>query len=154
VRGLTKDRDPRPIPILDPLLPVLEGWKLKSGGSGRVIPSLRSDGKKIDKSAPGASLRRVLRDLGLEREGLGRYEATRHTFASQWAMAGRPLRELQAILGHSSIAVTERYAHLAPGYWAPGVHSALAVDLAPGTESVADASERTIDRVQSTVTGL
>lgn len=139
-RGQTKDRDPRPVPILDPLVPVLEAWRLKTGGTGLVIPPLRCDGEKIDKSTPGNMLRPALKGLGLEREGLGWYEATRHTFASQWAMAGRPLRELQAILGHSSIAVTERYAHLAPGFWAPGVHSALAVDLAPGTGSVADIS--------------
>lgn len=132
VKGQTKDRDPRPVPILDPLLPVLEAWRLRHPGPGRVIPPLRSDGKKIDKHTPGNFLRPVLERLGLAREGLGWYESTRHSFASHWAMAGRPLRELQAILGHSSIAVTERYAHLSPGYFAPGVHEALAVSLAEG----------------------
>ena len=129
VKGPTKDRDPRPVPILDALYPVLAAWKVKTGGAGVVVPPLRSDGKKVDKNTPGKALREALEALGLAREGLGWYEATRHTFASHWAMAGRPLRELQAILGHSSIAVTERYAHLAPGYWAPGVHAALALDL-------------------------
>jgi integrase len=132
VKGATKDRDPRPVPILDPLLPVLKAWRLRHPGTGLVVPPLRCDGRHVDKKTPGNALRKALPALGLERAGLGWYEATRHTFASQWAMAGRPLRELQKILGHSSIAITERYAHLAPGYWAPGVHAALAVDLSRG----------------------
>jgi site-specific recombinase XerD len=56
----------------------------------------------------------VLGQLKLARPGLGWYEATRHTFASQWVMAGRSLEELKEILGHYSVVVTERYAHLRP----------------------------------------
>lgn len=140
IKGPTKDRDPRPVPILDALLPVLKAWHLKTGGEGLVVPPLRCDGKKIDKGTPGKALRAALKATGLEREELGWYEATRHTFASHWAMAGRPLRELQGILGHSSIAITERYAHLAPGFFGPGVHSALAVSLQPGSQNVAQIS--------------
>jgi hypothetical protein len=42
------------------------------------------------------------------------YEATRHTFASHWVKAGRPLAQLANVLGHSATWVTERYAHLRP----------------------------------------
>lgn len=136
-KGTTKDKDPRPVPILDALLPVLKAWRLRHPGTGLVIPSLRSDGEKIDKASPGKALRAALASCGLERPGLGWYECTRHTFASHWAMAGRPLRELQKILGHSSIAITERYAHLAPGFWAPGVHAALPISLSTGAGAVA-----------------
>jgi integrase len=38
----------------------------------------------------------------------------RHTCASWLVMAGVPLPEVRDLLGHSSIKVTERYAHLAP----------------------------------------
>jgi integrase len=137
VKGPVKDREPRAVPILDPLLPVLQAWRLRHPGPGRVVPPLRKDGSKIDKGTPGPLLQAALEGLGLAREELGWYEATRHTFASHWAMSGRPLRELQKLLGHSSIAVTERYAHLAPDFWAPGVHSALAVDLTGGDAPVA-----------------
>lgn len=137
VGGLTKDREPRPVPILDPLLPVLKAWHVKTGGKGLVIPPLRSDGEHVDKSTPAQHLRKVLVDLELPPlEPKPWYQATRHTFASQWAMAGRPMRELQAILGHASISDTERYAHLAPGYWSEGVHSALAIDLSPSAAPV------------------
>ncbi len=40
----------------------------------------------------------------------------RHTFASHFVQNGGDLLTLQKILGHSSITVTMRYAHLAPDY--------------------------------------
>ena len=38
----------------------------------------------------------------------------RHTFASRLVMAGVDLRTIQALMGHKSINMTLRYAHLAP----------------------------------------
>ena len=35
----------------------------------------------------------------------------RHTFGTRAADAGAPLRAIQDVMGHSSIAMTERYAH-------------------------------------------
>ena len=40
----------------------------------------------------------------------------RHTFISHLVMRGVPLRTVQVLAGHSTIAVTEKYAHLAPDY--------------------------------------
>jgi integrase len=42
------------------------------------------------------------------------FHALRHTFASWLTMKGRPLKEVSELLGHSSVKMTERYAHLAP----------------------------------------
>lgn len=42
------------------------------------------------------------------------YEAGRHTFASQWVLNGGSIEKLRVILGHSTVLVTERYAHLKP----------------------------------------
>lgn len=47
----------------------------------------------------------------------------RHTCASWLAIAGVPLTEVRDLLGHSSVAMTERYAHLAP----ENVRAAVAV---------------------------
>ena len=40
----------------------------------------------------------------------------RHTFASHFMMNGGDLYTLAAILGHRSIDMTQRYAHLSPAY--------------------------------------
>ena len=49
-----------------------------------------------------------------QRAGLSgvRFHDLRHTFASWWVMRGGDLYQLQKLMGHSSVQVTERYAHL------------------------------------------
>ena len=61
----------------------------------------------VDRPLKGALKRAGLRPI--------RFHDRRHSFASQLASAGRALKEVQELLGHESIAVTMRYAHLAPG---------------------------------------
>ena len=39
----------------------------------------------------------------------------RHSFASQAVIGRAPLNQVQSWLGHSTITMTMRYAHLAPG---------------------------------------
>lgn len=48
----------------------------------------------------------------------GSLHCLRHTFCSHLVMKGVPLRTVQLLAGHSSYAVTERYAHLAPDHLA------------------------------------
>ena len=43
-----------------------------------------------------------------------RWHDCRHTFCSRLAMAGVPLKTIQILAGHKTIAMTARYAHLAP----------------------------------------
>ncbi len=120
-RRKPKDKDSRIVPILDGLLPVLQAWKLRCGGEGDtlVIPPMRKDGEFVKKSTSGRRLQATLKRLGLDRPGLGWYEATRHTFASQWVMAGGSIEKLKEILGHYSVVMTERYAHLKPELFTP-----------------------------------
>jgi len=46
-----------------------------------------------------------------ERSRIERFHShlCRHTFATEWRAAGGSLAALQAVLGHGTIAVTERY---------------------------------------------
>ncbi len=38
----------------------------------------------------------------------------RHTFCSPLAMQGAPMRGVQELVGHQSLAMTQRYSHLSP----------------------------------------
>lgn len=142
VKGPLKDKDSRMVPILDGLLPVLRERKAASGGKGLIVPPLRRDGKKIDKATPGNFLRAALKACELQREGLGWYECTRHTFASQWVMAGGSIEKLKEILGHYSVTMTERYAHLKPELFMERDLGTISVDLSPAAGEVTALHER------------
>jgi site-specific recombinase XerC len=44
-----------------------------------------------------------------------RWHDLRHSFASQLVSSSVPIRQVQEWLGHSTITMTMRYSHLAPG---------------------------------------
>lgn len=52
----------------------------------------------------------------LDRAGLNnlRFHDLRHTYASHLINQGVSLYEVQTLLGHSSLQMTQRYAHLQP----------------------------------------
>lgn len=77
----------------------------------------------------GAMMKVVLAQLELPE--MRWYEATRHTFASQWVLNGGSLETLREMMGHSSVTVTERYAHLIPGLYSDADRSRVTVDLQP-----------------------
>jgi len=54
---------------------------------------------------------RAYKGAGLKPIG---WHTLRHTFASHLAMLGVSMRAIQELLGHATIQMTERYAHLAP----------------------------------------
>jgi integrase len=132
VEGPLKDIDSRVVPIQDALHPLLAQWKLRSKGEGRVVPAMRSDGEFLDSH----TLRKHLADVlpKLELPLITWYQATRHTFASQWILAGQGIETLREIMGHSTVQVTERYAHLRPDMFGPTHRGALKISLAPGAE--------------------
>jgi integrase len=81
----------------------------------------------------GVRIASVQRSFGTacERAGITdfRFHDLRHTCAAWLVQAGVPLTEVRDVLGHSTIKMTERYAHLAP----ENVRAALA--LLEGEES-------------------
>ncbi|KKM98158.1 hypothetical protein LCGC14_1160800 [marine sediment metagenome] len=62
------------------------------------------------------SFRRALLRSGIELPKGQASHALRHTFASHFIQKGGNILTLQKILGHSSLAMTMRYAHLAPDH--------------------------------------
>ncbi len=69
------------------------------------------DGKYLTKGECKHPLWRACKKAGLRRVG---WHVLRHTFASHLAMRGVPLRTIMELMGHSTIAMTMRYAHLSP----------------------------------------
>jgi len=79
-----------------------------------------------------------------------RLHDTRHHFASWFVMRGGSLQALKEILGHSSLAMTMRYAHLAPEHLRrevakterPSISAALSTKSAQRLPSHVDARGR------------
>jgi integrase len=126
--GRLKDDDSRIVPIQDDLLPILKAAKLRTGHE-LVVPPLRRRRKFMKPSTLWKALRKVRAAAQPPLPAVNWYQATRHTYASQWVMAGGDMRELQMHLGHSTVLVTERYAHLRPGAFSPEARKRLRVDL-------------------------
>jgi integrase len=80
-----------------------------------VFPAL--DGSK--QKQPNVVFARTVEEIGLN-DGVKDqrkrvcFHTMRHTFASRLAMAGIPLYTIKEAMGHHTIAMTERYAHLMP----------------------------------------
>ena len=106
--GPTKSGRERKVPMTERLVEALRRVKHLRG----KLVFCRVDGKpltlwQLHERLWGACRRAGLREI--------RWHDLRHTFASQLISAGVPLRQVQDWLGHSTITMTMRYSHLAPG---------------------------------------
>ena len=72
-------------------------------------------GNRIHYKSPHAAFVRACSGSGVRKI---RIHDLRHTYASHFVMGGGDLFVLQKLLGHSSITMTERYAHLSPDHLA------------------------------------
>ncbi len=139
--GPLKDDDPRVVPILVSLAPVLRAWKVRTGGKGLLFPPLvaKRGGRPgappqfVREHTLGKRLRAALDELKLNRPGLNWYRCTRHTFASTWVRGGGSLEALATVMGHADPATTRRYAHLRVDLFREADLAAVSVDLSrPG----------------------
>lgn len=107
--------------------------KLPKSGKTRKVP-LSADAREALRKLPSRLMRGYVFGTGKKRLTTGELQAPlrtaskraelvrvgwhvlRHTFASQLVMKGVSLRVVQDWMGHSTITMTERYAHLAPGF--------------------------------------
>jgi len=108
VVGPTKSGKERKVPMTERLGGALRRVKHLRG----KLVFCRADGKpltlwQLHERLWGACRRAGLREI--------RWHDLRHSFASQLVMANVPLRQVQDWLGHSTMAMTMRYSHLAPG---------------------------------------
>jgi site-specific recombinase XerD len=107
---------------------ILSALKDASFGMGSVF-SLRSPRCWFDPAVKAARIK----DFS--------WHCLRHTFISRLVMAGVDLRTVQELAGHKSIAMTCRYAHLAPGHQQAAVEKLLAEPSA--TRTATEGSEGT-----------
>lgn len=114
----TKNECVRYVPILDSLLPILIEWKTKaineivfSSCAGKIFhPSARIFQEVFKAILTKAEFPKIIK-AGKQRHYI-RFHDLRHTFASHFMMGGGNIYKLKNILGHSSIEMTMRYAHL------------------------------------------
>jgi integrase len=120
ITGPLKDDDSRIVPIVAGLATVLATWRKRNPDAIHVC--------HMNQHAPGEELRAALKRLQLRQ--VTWYQATRHTFASHWVLGGNSIEKLREIMGHSSVQVTERYAHLLPELFAAKDLERADLDLA------------------------
>lgn len=107
-----------------------DDWDPKTGSSVRNVPLNKSameiierqkninqeyvfvskKGIKTHPNSPYIAIKRALKALNID----GDVHTFRHTFASHLAMKGANMYELKELLGHSTIEMTQKYAHLSP----------------------------------------
>lgn len=104
--GSTKSNRERHIPMHAGVYAALFARKK---ATGHVFTKER--GQPLDDDYLQRRLRALCKEVGMRKIG---WHTLRHTFASHLAMRGVPLNTVQALLGHSTIQMTMRYAHLAP----------------------------------------
>jgi len=96
---------------------VKEMFANKKQGKKGALVFTNPDGGKVNEAS--GVYKRVVEELGFNKDIEDRrhkvvFHTLRHTFASWLVQEGEHLYVVQKLLGHSTIAMTERYSHLAP----------------------------------------
>ena len=96
----------REIPLCDDVLAAL-----KSNRHLKTLVFCKPSGKIWQTKDTYAPLHFACAKAGIRKVG---WHVLRHTFASHLVMKGAPLKSVQEFLGHSTMEMTMRYAHLSP----------------------------------------
>lgn len=105
----------RQIPLNDEAVELLKQWQSQMvQDSGFVFTG--KVGSRVNNARK--AWQKLLQDAGIEHF---RWHDLRHHFASKLVMAGVDLNTVRELLGHSTITMTLRYAHLAPEHKAAAV---------------------------------
>jgi len=102
----TKNGEDRYVRLTDRARSVLE--RLEPKESGPVFTFRGKAIRNVDTSFDRARVMAGLEDV--------RFHDLRHTFASRLVQKGVPLYEVMQLTGHKSLAMVQRYAHLAPDF--------------------------------------
>lgn len=105
----TKNDKIRELPLAWDAIEALRIQRSRVGGE-LVFP--HQDGTNLNDHATAYAIEKLCGKLGMRRL---HNHVLRHTFASHAVMRGISMRQVQEWLGHASIVVTMRYAHLSEG---------------------------------------
>ncbi|HUX66901.1 MAG TPA: site-specific integrase [Terriglobales bacterium] len=110
----TKNGQAHYAPLNQAAIEALLRLKALAGGSPWVIVNA-ADGKGRYRGLPRRKPRSWF-EPAVAKAGLGQFpwHCLRHTFASRLVMAGVDIRTVAELMGHRTLAMTMRYAHLAP----------------------------------------
>ena len=101
----TKNRTPRSVPLGHYALVVIQQWQHQQGTlHGKVFPSGGQADLDCHKAWTTALRRAAINNF--------RFHDLRHTCASYLAMSGASLLEIADVLGHKTLQMVQRYAHL------------------------------------------
>lgn len=113
--GSPKNGKTREVPLSPVAVETLKAHRSK----GTVVPMngptyvfTDKDGQRLSHNRTRKVIERACLKAGLAKSLT--WHDLRHTFASHLVMRGVPLRAVQELLGHATISMTERYAHLSP----------------------------------------
>ncbi len=84
--------------------------RMKAPGSEYIFPD--ENGKQLKPERLTKKFRKYIRRCGLNKKY--HFHSLRHTFGSLLCQNKVPLRDIQELMGHSRITVTEKYAHVSP----------------------------------------
>jgi len=114
VRVMGKGRKERIVPVgakaIEALKAYLEERGSVEGGNPLFINSM---GGRLTARSVGRLIKKYSRHSGIFRKVSP--HSLRHTFATHLLDAGADIREIQEMLGHSSLSTTQRYTHLSMG---------------------------------------
>jgi len=102
----TKTSKIRHVPMTDDVCETLLRMRESSG-----YVFHRPDGSIVAESTAEKAIARICKRTGVK---ITKWHGLRHTCGSQLSASGVPLNQVSAVLGHSSITTTMRYAHFAP----------------------------------------
>ena len=97
-------------------LDLYEALYKRKQASGYVFSD--ATGQPFEGDRLNRALTNVCKKAGVRRVT---WHVLRHTFASHLAMRGVPLNIVQALLGHSNVTTTMRYAHVSPSSLRPAI---------------------------------
>ena len=102
----TKNEEPIHVPLNDAAIAALRVVHDRGDGRGRAFHSAKT-GEPLENG------RHWFDEAVMEAEIKNfRWHGLRHTFASRLRMKGAPLEDIADLLGHKSLTMTRRYAHL------------------------------------------